>query len=121
MSGQGWTGRGHLLVDYWPLSPGLFLLEPSAAAQNQALQCVQPALACPAPPWGPRAVFIWVFLRALSPCSISGDIFGRAAQFSSSSFFKLQMLKILPAFELPRGAPHLQPPCAVAMTTSPSL
>lgn len=36
-------------------------------------------------------------------------------------FFKLQMLKILPAFELPRGAPHLQPPCAVAMTTSPSL
>lgn len=68
----------------------------STEAQAQALQCVQPALASSAPLWGPRAVFIWVFLRALSPCSISGDIFGRAVQISSSSFFKLQMLKILP-------------------------
>lgn len=75
MGGQGWTGRGHLLADYWPLSEGHFLLEPSAAAApDQALQCMKSALASPAPQWGPRAVFIWVFLGALSPCSISGDM-----------------------------------------------
>lgn len=57
-----------------------------------------------------RAVFIWIFPRNPLTVSISVDRLGRVMELSSSSFFKLQMLKILLAFKLPGGPPSPNPP-----------
>lgn len=58
-----------------------------------------------------RAVFIWIFPRNPLTVSISIDRLGRVMELSSSSFFKLQMLKILLAFKLPGGPPAPTPLC----------